>query len=98
MPLYALTCSQGCTTEEFCHHPDDKGCRLHVCEPHGEVMAYTLSVGAGLTYFESGRPRTITNLGHEPVVVTSHEQHKRLMREAGVEWATKGRGMKGSWH
>lgn len=96
MPLYALDCTQGCTAEEFCHHADDKGCRLHVCA-HGEVMTYTLSVGAGLTWFESGRPRTLYNLGDKPVVVTSHEQHKAAMREAGVEWATAGRGMRGSW-
>jgi len=96
MPLYSLECTQGCTREEFCHVPEDKGCRTHVCE-HGEVMTYVLSVGAGLTYFEEGRARTIENLGHEPVVIRSHEEHKRAMKAAGVEWATRGRGEKGCW-
>ena len=96
MPLYALECTQGCAKEEFCHVAEERGIQTHIC-PHGEVMTYTLSVGRGLTWFESGRPRIIENIADQPVVVTSHEQHKRLMREHKVEWATAGRGRKGSW-
>ena len=97
MPLYALICPEcGTSTEEFCHVPDDRGAATHLCQCGG-ALTHVLSVGTGLTYFESGRPRVITNMGAEPVTITSHEQHKRLMRERGLEWATKGRGEKGSW-
>lgn len=60
-------------------------------------MTQALSVGRGLTWFEEGRGRWIENLGDDPVYVTSHEQHKRLMKENAVEWATPSRGMPGSW-
>ena len=88
MPLFALTCENDHRMEEFCHAWQDRGARTHICAC-GASMAYTLSLGRGLTYFEEGRARVLTNLGHEPVTVTSHEQHRRLMRERGVDWATK---------
>ena len=96
MPLYALQCEAGHGGEAFEHHADDLGSRTAICSCGGS-MAVVLSVGRGLTYFEEGRARVIHNLGHEPVVVRSHEEHKRRMREAGVDWATAGRGRKGQW-
>jgi hypothetical protein len=96
MPLYKLECSEGCEREEFCHVADDKGCQTYIC-PHGEVMTYTLSVGAGLTYFEEGRARVIENLFDQPVTVRSHREHQALMRKAKVDWATAGTGRKGCW-
>ncbi len=27
MPLYQLQCLNGHQADQFCHHPDDKGCR-----------------------------------------------------------------------
>ena len=87
MPLYAMTCDNGHAMEAFCHHREDRGTRTHIC-PCGSTMRYTLSMGAGLTWFEEGRGRWITNLGDKPIYVTSHEQHKREMRKAGVDWAT----------
>lgn len=97
MPLYQFTCAQGCTREAYEHVAADRGARTHVCEPHGESMAPVLSVGRGLTWFEEGRARTIHNLGHEPVTIRSHREHEAAMRTVGVTWATKGRGMRGSW-
>lgn len=88
MPLYALRCLNGHDGEEFCHRPEDRGARTVLCHC-GSTMAPVLSVGRGLTFFQESRPRVIHNLGHEPVVVRSHEEHKRLMRERGVDWATK---------
>lgn len=96
MPLYALCAPDGCHAEEFCHCPEDKGARTHVC-PHGEAMVHVLSVGAGITYFEEGRARVIENLTHEPVVVRSHREHERLMRQHGVTWGTQGVGRRGCW-
>ena len=88
MPLIALRCLNDHTAEQFVHVLEDLGCETRLCRC-GSTMAPVLSVGRGLTYFEEGKPRTIWNLGHEPVVVRSHEEHRRLMRERGVEWATK---------
>ena len=88
MPLYRHRCPE-CAVEQdvFEHHPDDRGCRTILCAC-GSSMGPVLSVGCGLTYFEEGRGRWIHNLGHAPVYVTSHEQHKREMKKAGVTWAT----------
>lgn len=95
MPLYAVRCPE-CAREceTFAHVPEDRGCRTVLCAC-GSTMAPVLSVGRGLTYFEEGRARVIHNLGDQPVVVRSHGEHRRLMREAGVEWATE-RATKGT--
>lgn len=97
MPLYEFGCLNDHVVERFIHSAADLGAATYICELCLESMGPRLSVGSGLLYFESGKPRVIHNLGHEPVVVTSHEQHKRLMRERGVEWATRGRGERGCW-
>ena len=95
MPVLNIACINGHSSEVFLHHWCDKGCRTQIC-PCGETLSPALSVGRGLTYFEEGRARYIENLGG--VWVTSHEQHKRLMKERGVEPAigiqtsTKGTG------
>lgn len=97
MPLYRFVCPEdGTEREAFVHVADDLGAATMLC-PCGSTMSYALSVGRGLTWFEEGRARVLHNLGHEPVTVTSHEQHKALLRARGLEWATAGRGRKGSW-
>lgn len=89
MPLYASFCPEcGVRAETFCHVPEDRGCVTPLCRC-GSTMAPVLSVGSGLTWFRENGARVITNLGHEPVTVRSHEEHKRLLRERGLEWATK---------
>ena len=97
MPLYAFACEQGHTQDIFCHTREDFGCRTVLCERCHSSMAPVLSMGRGLTWFEEGRARVIHNLGHEPVTITSHEQHKRIMKERGLEWAPPKRGMPGCW-
>ncbi|HYE93734.1 MAG TPA: zinc ribbon domain-containing protein [Terriglobales bacterium] len=96
MPLYDFRCPEGHTREAFFHRAEQARGVVLICEC-GERMTKALSVGRGLTYFEEGRPRVIENLGDKPVVVRSHREHERLMREAGVTWATRGRGEKGCW-
>lgn len=96
MPLYAFRCGEcGRAGEQFCHTAADQGAAAMLCGC-GSTMAPVLSMGRGLTYFEENRPRTLWNLGPEPVTVRSHEEHKRVMRERNVEWATgwstQGRG------
>lgn len=97
MPLYQLQCPNGHQAEQFCHHADDKGCRTTICEQCRETMGYVIAYGQGLCYYEEGRGHWIENLADKPVYVTSHEQHKKLMKQHKVEWATKGRGMPGQW-
>lgn len=95
MPMINLQCLNQHRDEAFLHHWADHGCRTRLCWC-GEALAPAFSAGRGLTYFEEGRARYIENLGG--VWVTSHEQHKRLMKERGVEPAigfqtsTKGTG------
>jgi hypothetical protein len=96
MPLYKLQCLSGHESEEFCHVPEDKGCRTVICDC-GETMTYVPAYGQGLCYFEEGRIRRIENMGHDPVYVTSHEHHKRLLRERQLEIGPAGRGMPGQW-
>lgn len=88
MPLYDYRCTHGHVDERFFHVPsqaeDTLPCRL--CAAPATKL---LSMGQGLVYFEEGRGRWIENLGHEPVYVTSHEQHKREMKKAGVAWANR---------
>jgi len=96
MPLYDWKCVNGHVDERYYHSsrhlPEDSPCRE--C---GAPARQIFSVGKGLVHFEEGRGEWIQNLGPDPVYVTSHEQHKRLMKEAGVTWATKGKGMPGCW-
>ena len=97
MPLYALRCPE-CDrgTEEFCHVPADRGTQTHLC-PCGSTLAPIISLGQGLTFFEEGKPRTIWNLGPQPITVRSAREHQDAMKAAGVTWATPGRGRRGAW-
>ena len=97
MPLFEMTCLNHHHTDQFVHVPEDYGTRTLICPVCLHTMTRTLSMGRGLCWFEEGRPRVIHNMGVEPVVVRSHEHHKRLMKERNLEWATRGRGMPGQW-
>lgn len=89
MPLYTHRCPEcGTVADAYEHTAADLGARTMLCAC-GSTMGPTLSVGAGLTYFEEGRGRWIHNLGDRPVYITSHAQHVAEMKKAGVEWATE---------
>jgi hypothetical protein len=75
-------------SEQYLATWENYGCETRFCACGG-TYAPALSVGRGLTWFEEGRARVIQNLGG--VAITSHEQHKRIMRERNVEMAT-------DWH
>lgn len=97
MPLFVWQCSWCDTQQErFVHHPDDKGCATYICSCGG-TMAPVLSVGNGLLWAEEGRGRWIHNMGHKPVYITSHEQHKRLMKQRKLELAGARPGQKERW-
>ena len=97
MPIQVFECLSGHTTDKWLPAWAELGVRTMLCEECGHTMGPALSVGRGLTYFEEGRARTIWNLGPHPVTVRSHGEHRRLMREAGVEHAGRRYGEKGCW-
>ena len=84
MPNYDWECLDGHRAEHYVHV---LGIETKIC-PCGQTMHPAASFGRGLTFFEEGRGRWIHNMGAEPVYVTSHEQHKALMRERKLEWST----------
>ncbi len=88
MPMISLQCECGAVSEAYLRCWQDYGTETRVCGCGG-TFGPGLSTGRGLTYFEEGRARVIENLGG--ATITSHEQHKRVMRQRGVEMAT-------DWH
>jgi hypothetical protein len=85
MPLRSLQCLNGHTADQFLHRTADLGAATRLCPQCGHSLAPTLSVGRGLTYFEEGRPFVMEHGVPRPIVITSHAQHKRVMREHGLE-------------
>lgn len=108
MPLYDYACENGHLDERFFHSAaqalEELPCRQCESQAHRQ-----LSMGQGLCYFEEGRAQRIWNLEKieyakdgtmlptKPVYVRSHGEHRRLMREQGVDFANRGRGYKGQW-
>ena len=110
MPMYLYRDESGHEREEFTASADDKGCRTLICQVCRSTMAPVIAFGRGLCYFEEGRARRIWNLENadgrdaqgnkiqaKPVYVRSHEEHKRLMKQRGVDFANRGVGYKGQW-
>lgn len=97
MPLYDKQCLAGHTTTIYAHTPIERYCRTVLCAQCGQTMTTVLSVGQGLTYFSEKRPQVLTNMGHEPVVITSPQQHREEMRKRGLAQPGVGAGMPGVW-
>ena len=110
MPMYLFRDEAGHEREEYVSSTDDKGCQTIICRQCQTTMAPIVSFGQGLCYFEEGRARRIWNLESaderdakgnkvpaKPVFVRSAGEHRRLMKQRGVDWATKGVGYKGQW-
>lgn len=95
-PLYDYECDDGHRDERFFHQADQAE-PIFPCRLCGRPASKQLSMGHGLCYFEEGRERLIWNLGDQPVRIRSHEEHKRKMREAKVDFAHRGRGYPGQW-
>lgn len=96
MPLYAYQCVNGHQLERYRPTPDHR-CSTVLCPECAHTMGQRLSVGRGLTDMRENRGQWLWNLGPEPVYVTSHEQHKRLMKENHRELAFPKRGMPNCW-
>lgn len=97
MPMFEFRCLNGHSRDAYAHNVLERACHAVICEQCRNDMAPVLSLGRGLTWFEEGRARVITNMGHEPVTITSHEQHKKEMKRRGLDWAPPRRGMPGCW-
>lgn len=89
MPCYTLQCLNGHEEDIYLPTWKERGVQTYICPLCRHSMGRTLSMGAGLLFFEEGRGRWIRNLGHEPVYVTTYAQHERLMKERGLAHATK---------
>jgi hypothetical protein len=87
MPVINVMCLLGHRSEIYLHTWDDYGAATRVCAC-GHSLAPAFSPGTTLTWFEEGRGRWIENLGHEPVYITSHRQHREAMKKAGVTQGT----------
>ena len=103
MPVYDFICENGHRDEFFVHVASDLGCKTNIClkcksDNRAEIPMFPIiSYGKGLLWFSEKSPRILWNLGPAPVTVRSHEEHKRLMREAGVVEAGSRRGERGTW-
>ena len=104
MPVYESQCERGHKADHYVSLAQNVGCETHLCEAcRVEIGAWTsmapvLSMGSGITYFRENSGQWIHNLGDQPIYVTSHEQHKRLMREHKVDWVTERRVQgRGGW-
>ena len=88
MPLYDYKCPSG----HFDAGRYIGNARLsdeQVCRECGLPTIKQFSVGAGrMLFFEEGRARSIRELDNGRPI-TSYQQHSRLMKEAGVDYATK---------
>lgn len=97
MPIYNTACKDCLAKiEKFVHHERDRVNAVFYCSCGGE-LEFLPTFGTPLTYFEEGRGRWIHNMADEPVYVTSHAEHKALMKKHGVAEAPPKRGMPGSW-
>jgi hypothetical protein len=85
VPMLSLQCAEGHQADQFVHTLADVGAATRLCPQCGHTLAPTLSVGRGLTFFEEGRPFVMTHGVPHPIRITSHEQHKKVMKRYGLE-------------
>jgi len=97
MPLYTVRCLNQHSRDVYYHRSQDKGCHTHICPQCGEGQGFVLSMGSGLTYFSESHAQIITNLGHEPIAITSPDHLEREMKKRGPALAGRQRGMPGVW-
>jgi len=97
MPIYEYRCINGHIKELFCHVSDEKYVQTLTCEECANTMGPIISNTSALLWFEEGRPRTIYNLGHEPITIRSHKEHQEAMKKAGVTLAGNKMGERGCW-
>ncbi len=94
--LWDYRCPDGHLTEKLVDSRWDETdfCEVPEC---GKVAKKQIGGKGRQLYYEEGRARVDWHLGPAPVVITSEQQHQRLMKKAGVTLAGTRRGMKGQW-
>jgi len=97
MPQYGVRCINGHREEYFVHSYLDRNCEAQICARCGHTMGPIIECSNRMLYFEEGRGRTMWNLGPEPVVVHSHRELEKKMKERGLDFAGTRRGDKGCW-
>lgn len=90
MPLIQKQCPNGHRAEQYLptreSFPELRDCQI--CD--APVFQPVLSLGMPLTWFRESRSPVIANLDPQ-TPIRSHEHHKRVMKERGVEPLT-------DWH
>ena len=94
MPIYEYRCIQGHVQEEY-EGVKDKGCFTVICKKCLTTMGPIITGSNRMLYFEEGRGHWMMNLGPEPVLVHSHRELEKKMREKGLEFAGNRMGTKG---
>ncbi len=82
--IFDFQCPKGHIEEHYLWPSENVPGVSFDCGACGEKATKIFSPGKGLLWFEEGRPRTICNLGPEPITITSHKQHREAMKKAGV--------------
>ena len=83
--MHSLQCVNGHSADQFLHAAADLGAQTRLCQQCGHTLAPSLSVGRGLTFFEEGRPFVLEHGVPKPITITSHAQHKKVMKHYGLE-------------
>lgn len=97
MPCYDVQCIHGHRRMVYYASHTERRLEPEICPECGHTQSFVISRPGSYTYFSESNPVVLENLGHEPVTVTSHWQHQKLMRERGLGWITPKRGEKGCW-
>lgn len=87
MPVYEYRCDCGYQEEHYYSKFRDAPNFLRCWPCCNPTLGRIISQPAGGLYFEESRPRTIENLGSNPVTITSPKQHRQAMKAAGVSSA-----------
>lgn len=96
MPMFQVGCICGYRDEWYLHNEFHRQ-ELAFCPECKNTISYIPSFGVPMRYFEESRPRTIYNMGDEPVTITSPSQHEQEMKKHGVALAGSRYGEKGCW-
>ena len=97
MPLYTYRCMNEHEEDVYVRNYQDKDCETPICRQCGNTMESIIAPSNRMLYFEQGKPRVMNNLGPEPVIVRSHSELEKKMKERGLEFAGNRPGTKGAW-
>lgn len=98
MPLYSYQCPDGhLSVDRYKHKADDRLLHQEDCPDCGKPLILGLSMGRGLTYFETGRGQWIENIGPKPEYIDSWGAWRAALKRNGREWIGANRGEPNCW-